>query len=540
MIEFFSNILEIICSLSHSNTGYLVKFDLIRPAIIASFGANLESCESFNNLLFNKVVSGDIKKISSHSIPNLKKVLNNFPWKSHFFKELYTSKKNNEQAIYLVLFSEKARNYTEANFLKIKPILQILKERIEGGIDELPKLVQEKDKVFDHSDYLRKYASELFEILIEVSQGLIFILDGSGNFVALNESGSSSLDYTANELTGRHFLELVSAKEKASVSAAFQKIIEDNKTVTFETSLISKYGNEVIFEISGSSLIENKEVAGVLAVGKNITELRLYEEKIDELNARLTEAERIIAIEKQRSKRQKAMLFELNKMKSEFVSNVSHELRTPLASIIGFSETIASDDEMPAETRMEFNEIILNEGKRLAKLINDILDVSKIENGEIELNLAGAGIVEILNEAIELNRKIINDKEIIFTSELPDEEIILKVDKELLFKSIYNVINNAVKFTGKKGRVHVGGQSLYKEFEIIVSDTGVGIPENDLPNIFQKFYRVSRPGTEIPGTGLGLVFVKQIVDLHKGFITVQSEINKGTTVIIKLPRDSRI
>ena len=102
------------------------------------------------------------------------------------------------------------------------------------------------------------------------------------------------------------------------------------------------------------------------------------------------------------------------------------------------------------------------------------------------------------------------------------------------------LLNNSIKFTPAGGRITISGQSLYKEFEIIFSDTGVGIPEKDLPNIFQKFYRVNRPGTEIPGTGLGLVFVKQIVDLHKGLITVESEIDKGTSFVIKLPKGLKL
>jgi signal transduction histidine kinase len=102
---------------------------------------------------------------------------------------------------------------------------------------------------------------------------------------------------------------------------------------------------------------------------------------------------------------------------------------------------------------------------------------------------------------------------------------------------IARLVNNAIKFTNPKGRVKVIAKNLFKEMEIIISDTGIGIPEGDIPFIFQKFYRVSRPGTEIPGTGLGLVFVKQIIDLHKGFITVQSEVGKGTTFAIKLPKN---
>ena len=109
-------------------------------------------------------------------------------------------------------------------------------------------------------------------------------------------------------------------------------------------------------------------------------------------------------------------------------------------------------------------------------------------------------------------------------------------DEERLQEVLQALLSNAVKFANNGGRITVIGQSLFKEFEIIISDTGIGIPRKDLPNIFEKFYRVSRPGQEIPGAGLGLVLSKQVIDLHKGLITVESEENKGSAFIIKLPK----
>ena len=102
------------------------------------------------------------------------------------------------------------------------------------------------------------------------------------------------------------------------------------------------------------------------------------------------------------------------------------------------------------------------------------------------------------------------------------------------------MVNNAIKFTDEHGRVKIIVNNLFREVEIIISDTGIGIPEKDLTYIFQRFYRVSRPGTNIPGTGVGLVFVKQIVDLHKGLINVQSDVGSGTTFMVKLPKTSKI
>jgi two-component system phosphate regulon sensor histidine kinase PhoR len=121
-----------------------------------------------------------------------------------------------------------------------------------------------------------------------------------------------------------------------------------------------------------------------------------------------------------------------------------------------------------------------------------------------------------------------------------NEKIIIDADGEKIGQAFDALINNATKFTNENGRVKVIINNMFKEAEIIISDTGVGIPEKDLPYIFQKFYRVSRPGTEIPGTGIGLVFVKQMVDMHKGLISVQSELGNGSTFIIKFLKSFKV
>src|ERR1035437_7569827 len=276
----------------------------------------------------------------------------------------------------------------------------------------------------------------------------------------------------------------------------------------------------------------------IVLVGKNTTQLRELTDEMENLRMKLIEANRIISIERQRANQRKSFLEELNKMKSDFVTNRSHELRTPLASIIGFSETIDSDPDMPDAMKTEFNSTILNEGKRLARLINDVLDISKLEGDAIDIVKSRFNVILILNEVIESQIKNAQAKNITLSRELPEEEVLIDADKERISQTIGRLLNNAVKFTNEKGRIKVIAKNLFNEFEIIISDTGIGIPEADLPYIFQKFYRVSRPGTEIPGTGLGLAFVKQIIYLHKGFITVQSEVGKGTTFAIKLPKNN--
>jgi signal transduction histidine kinase len=247
----------------------------------------------------------------------------------------------------------------------------------------------------------------------------------------------------------------------------------------------------------------------------------------------------MISIEQDRAKQQITVLEELNRLKNEFISNVSHELRTPLASIVGFAETIVSDEDLPREMIEEFSNIILSEGKRLAKLINDILDFSNLETEKDTLEKTEFDIILVLKNLAKKWSKSAEEEGLTFSTEIPEAEIKIRADKERISNAISNLLSNAVKFTNKGGRVTLLARDFLKEVEIIVSDTGIGIPKEDIPKLFQKFSKVGRTGTQIPGAGFGLAMVKQIVDLHDGLVKVSSELNKGSTFIVKLPKSSR-
>lgn len=389
------------------------------------------------------------------------------------------------------------------------------------------------------SDLLLKIGNwdELFLGLFNVIKDLIFILDESGTIVAINQYGASSLEYSVNDLIGKHFSELIDSNYLQLVNSSITIALK-NDYAFFEASFINKFEKTNRYQISIRTVRNESKIIGLIGVGKNVTIQRKLENELSNLKPKLIEAERLISLERSRSSHQKMMLEELNTMKSEFVSNISHELRTPLASIVGFSETIASDPNMPAEMRLEFNLIILNEGKRLAKLINDVLDLSRMETGRIALNKTKTNIIKILEQVIGKNRKSAEEKKLTISSDILSGEIIIEADEERLFQALDAIMENSIKFSNEGGRIKIILNNLFREVEIVISDTGIGIPEKDLPFIFQKFYRVNRPDSDITGAGMGLVFVKQIVDLHKGLINVQSEPNKGTSVIIKLLKNN--
>ncbi len=379
---------------------------------------------------------------------------------------------------------------------------------------------------------------ELFLGLFDVARELLFILDQNGLIISINQFGASTLDYTIEEIIGKHFLDLVDPSYTQIVNTSINLSLKNNYSF-FEASLINKYEKINRFQISIRTIRKGDKIIGLLGVAKDVTLQRKLENELTDLRPKLIEVERLIALERARSSHHKMMLDELNKMKSEFVSNISHEMRTPLASIVGFSETVASDPNMPSEMRNEFNLIILNEGKRLAKLINDVLDLSRMETGRIALNKSKVNIVKLIKKMIDNVNDELSAKNLLLTLEAPYEEIIIEADEERLLQALESLMENSVKFSKDGGRIKVVLNNLFREVEIIITDTGIGIPEKDLPYLFQKFYRVNRPESDISGAGMGLVFVKQIVDLHKGLINIQSEPNKGTSVLIKLLKNNR-
>ncbi len=531
MLKIIYDTIEIICRSSGSCGSIVLSERDSSYEVLAYYYEKGFSPNEINQSIINSLRKEQLSLSEQTSSKVLTDLLRTEKLKSFYFHP-FRKQAENDTVYALVLLSSKLNFYTKSKAKTIDLIAGLLQSQLETIGNKAIHQGTHKPENATSDDYKNK-----LETVKKIAGEFIFLLNKEGYFAEVNPYGASSLDYDAAEIIGKHFTDLVSRKEQANSAKSFQQILKRKKAVSFETIFISKFGNEIRYEIKCKPLYKDDELTGVIGTGRNISELRMYEDKLNDLETKLKEAQRIIAIERQRSKRQKSFLDEMNNMKSDFVSNISHELRTPLASIIGFSETITSDSSMPDEMKTEFINIILNEGKRLAKLVNDLLDISRFEEDNIFVVKSEFDIIAVLKEVINLNRSAINKKNITLTSEIFDENIILNADKGKIFLVLDSIIKNAIKQTQNNGRIIITAQSLYKEFEITVSDTGVGIPETDLHSIFKKFQRVKFLDQTPEDTGLNLVFIKQIVDLHKGFIAIQSEINKGTTVIIKLPRD---
>lgn len=227
----------------------------------------------------------------------------------------------------------------------------------------------------------------------------------------------------------------------------------------------------------------------------------------------------------------------LEKMRSEFVANVSHELKTPITSVKGFAETLLSGDVPDEETAKQFLQIIYDESERLNRLITDLLELSKIEKQAMPLKITEVNVNEVIEKSTQTISKFARDKNL--TLHLPDSEhpVFVEADVERLGQIVLNLVANAVNYTSDNGDIYIDAEERSSKVVISVKDTGMGIPEEALDRLFERFYRVDKARSRHSGgTGLGLAIVKHLVESHDGKIYVNSQEGIGTTFTVELPK----
>ena len=224
--------------------------------------------------------------------------------------------------------------------------------------------------------------------------------------------------------------------------------------------------------------------------------------------------------------------------KSEFLANMSHELRTPLNSIIGFSEVLSDETFGPLNDKQKsYVSNVLTSGKHLLLLINQILDMAKVESGKMHLVVTCVSTKNLLHEISMLVEDIVSKKHICMTLDIDENLPDIEADELKLKEVLYNLLSNAEKFTPEGGKIHLRAQRLGSDIEITIRDTGIGIAAENMVKIFEGFFRVDTPYSRITeGTGLGLPLSRKLVELHGGALTIESAgLNLGTTVRFTLP-----
>jgi two-component system, OmpR family, phosphate regulon sensor histidine kinase PhoR len=229
-------------------------------------------------------------------------------------------------------------------------------------------------------------------------------------------------------------------------------------------------------------------------------------------------------------------LKQLDQIRREFVANVSHELRTPLSILRGYIEVLLDEPETPSEELARILSIMERHSKRLQRLVDDLLSLAQLESSQATLELSDVRVDELFNNLIRDWKEKLAAKNLKVIVDLTPEALTLRADGTRLEEVLYNLLDNAVKFSRENGQIHLRATSRGSDMVLSVADSGLGIGKEHLPRIFERFYRADKARSrELGGTGLGLAIVKHIAQLHGGRVEAESELGRGTTIRVVLP-----
>jgi PAS domain S-box-containing protein len=359
------------------------------------------------------------------------------------------------------------------------------------------------------------------------NDGIIIIQDGILNYT--NSKMIEMTGYSLEEAVGKPFSDFISPEHREMVIYKYKKRVAGKEaSARYEFDIIAKDGRKINVETS-ASLIEYKGRPADMAIIRDITERKRAEQELEEKNKQLMAQQQELM---EKTKEVEAA----SQAKSDFLANMSHELRTPLNVIIGFSELMA--DGVPGEINSEQKQClddILSSSKHLLGLINDVLDLSKVESGKVKLRLAGVTLPDILEELKRTMTPILAPRKQSLDIEVAKGLPPVYADKAKLKQVLLNLLGNATKFTPDEGKLKIEAVKKGGWCHVSVIDNGVGINKEDQKKIFEPFRQLDNPLTgEKGGAGLGLAVAKQIIEKHGGKIWVESEYGKGSRFIFTL------
>ncbi len=427
-----------------------------------------------------------------------------------------------------------------------------------------------------------KETQERYNALFNRSLFGVYIHDLKGQFLDANETTLRILGFQREDLASLNLYHIFPEDDLPKIREQLEAISRTGRVTEFKTyRLRRKDGTFIWIEVEPSLIYRQGRPYAVQGILRDVTtrkreeesllqhqehlkrlveertaEIRLaneklqreiadrilYEEKLARLNEELDRRVRERTRELEKANEE---LKELDRAKDSFLSSVSHELRTPLTSIRSFSEILVSYDELPPETRAEFLRIINTESERLTRLINDVLDLSRIEAGGMVWNDRLISVEEVIHEVLQAQRGLLVDKDLGLEAEIEPGLPPVFADRDRIQQVITNLVGNAVKFSREHGTIRVraetfGGRRAGEAgqwVKVSVSDEGIGIEEKDFSRIFDKFFQITTDTLKDKptGTGLGLPICKEIVERYHGNIWVESELGRGSTFFFTLP-----
>jgi PAS domain S-box-containing protein len=365
-------------------------------------------------------------------------------------------------------------------------------------------------------------ANQFLDSIIENIPNMIFVKEATGlRFIRLNRAGEDLLGFPRDELIGKNDFDFFPAGQAERFISADRETLRNRDLVDIpeETIQTNKKGARILHTKKIPILDATGEPAFLLGISEDITEAKKTQEALHHAQE---EAERA------------------NRVKSQFLASMSHELRTPLNAILGFSELLSDDatGRFDEATRRRFLDQIHSSGQHLLELINDILDLSKVEAGQMELQLQSVDLGSLIDEAVQTVEPLARIKAIALHAE-PGPDVHLIADAAKVKQMLLNLLSNAIKFTPNGGSIQIRGRQVDSWVEIAVSDTGIGIAAEDLGRLFTEFQQLDAgPGRQQEGTGLGLALTRRFAELHGGQVKVESALGMGSTFTLRLPLEA--
>jgi PAS domain S-box-containing protein len=366
-------------------------------------------------------------------------------------------------------------------------------------------------------------AVEFLAAIVDSSDDAIIATTLEGIITSWNRGAEQMFGYTPAEAIGQHITLIIPPERHSEEDDVLAHIRRGEKIDHYETVRQAKDGRRLDISLTVSPIRDSRgRIIGASKVARDITLRKRADKEREQLIAREEAARRTAE--------------EANRLKDDFLSTVSHELRNPLNSIVGWASLLRSGklDEKAAARAVE---AILRSAQAQDRIIGDLLDLARIVNGRMRLDIKPVLLTEVLGSAIEAIRPAAEAKQIRLQELLDHTASPLTGDPDRLRQVFWNLLSNAVKFTSKYGRIQIVSQRLNSHIEIVISDTGIGIEPELLPHIFDRFRQGYSGGNrQNPGLGLGLPIVRNLVELHGGTVRAESKgIGEGASFTIRLP-----
>ncbi len=367
---------------------------------------------------------------------------------------------------------------------------------------------------------------EKYRMLMNNATDVIMLLNFSGEVIECNRSTYRLFGYSAEEILGKEFFLFATPNRRSEAKQVLYRILQGERGKVVELPFLRKNGDIVQME-TDATVMKVKGNPYILVIGHDVTDRNRLQEKITIQNREL------------RGNNQK--LLELDQLKSEFLGRISHELRTPLSVIMAYTSTLLEDRDgtIDSEMRCEFLQIIEEQSNKLLQLINNLLDLSKVEISETMLNFTEGSINEMIRLAIKIVETFARQNSIEIITSLDPLIPIISFDPLRIRQVCVNLLNNAVKFSRYGGSVLVSSSQIESEVIVSISDTGPGIDQKDVPSIFEFFTQIDGgPDRNSDGMGIGLRLVKHYINLHRGRIWVESNTEEGSIFHFTLPKNT--